>query len=100
MQNESSVHQAAQSGAGISPLGDKIRALFEKMWREEKPEPPPQLVDDTVLLETGFDSMAFAVFVTVLDEELGFDPFTISQDAVYPRTFGEFVRFYEKHAVQ
>ena len=33
--------------------------------------------------------------VRELEEELGFDPFTLSTEAFYPRTFGEFVRFYE-----
>jgi hypothetical protein len=29
---------------------------------------------------------------------LGFDPFSISSDAYYPVTFGDFVRFYEDAA--
>ncbi|WP_439534128.1 acyl carrier protein [Polymorphobacter sp.] len=79
-------------------LREKISALFNEMWAEDHDTPPPVLTDDTVLLETGLDSMAFAVFVARLDEELGFDPFTASDDAVYPVTFGEFVTFYEQNA--
>ena len=79
-------------------MRDKIKAVFDEMWREDHDVEPPELNDDTVLLETGFDSMAFAVFVTRLDDELGFDPFTASDDAFYPRTFGELVAFYQKHA--
>ena len=52
---------------------------------------------DTVLLETGLDSLGFAIFVSMLDEELGFDPFTISDESYYPQTFAEFVAFYEKY---
>lgn len=70
--------------------------MFQEMWREDKPGEPPALLDNTVLLETGFDSMAFAVLVARLDDELGVDPFLVSSDASYPRTFGEFVAFYEK----
>jgi acyl carrier protein len=68
------------------------------MWSEDHDTPPPVLNDDTVLLETGFDSMAFAVFVTRLDDELDFDPFSESDEAYYPSTFGEFVAFYQKAA--
>jgi acyl carrier protein len=80
-------------------MHEKIKFIFDEMWREDHGTEPPPLTYDTVLLETGFDSMAFAVFVSRLDQELGIDPFTLSEDAVYPRTFGEFVAFYEAHAV-
>ena len=57
----------------------------------------PLLSDDLVLLDSGLDSMGFAVLVVELEEALGFDPFSISKEAFYPSTFGEFVSFYEKH---
>tara|TARA_B100000795_G_C22789594_1_gene436277 strand:- start:891 stop:1151 length:261 start_codon:yes stop_codon:yes gene_type:complete len=57
----------------------------------------PLLSDDLVLLQSGLDSMGFAVLVSELEEILGFDPFSISKEAFYPTTFGEFVTFYEKH---
>ena len=79
-------------------LREKIREMFNQMWVEDHDTPPPVLNDDTVLLETGFDSMSFAVLVTQLDEDLGFDPFSMDEEAVYPATFGEFVAFYNKHA--
>jgi acyl carrier protein len=56
------------------------------------------LSDDLVLLESGLDSLGFAILVTRLEDVLGFDPFTISNDAYYPVTFGDFVRFYEDAA--
>lgn len=73
-----------------------IEAVFNEMWREDKAGDPPVLRDDTILLETGFDSMAYAVMVARLDDELGVDPFSVATDVAYPRTFGEFVAFYEK----
>lgn len=79
-----------------SELREKIRAVFNEMWSEDHDTPPPVLADDTVLLETGFDSMAFAVFVARLDDDLGFDPFSDADEAYYPSTFGEFVAFYHK----
>ena len=57
----------------------------------------PALNDELVLLESGLDSMGFAVLVVELEEILGFDPFSISEEAFYPSTFGEFVSFYEQH---
>jgi hypothetical protein len=52
------------------------------------------LGDDVVLLESGLDSLCFAIIVATLEDELGYDPFTASEDVFFPVTFGEFVRFY------
>lgn len=56
------------------------------------------LTDQLELLESGLDSLCFAIVVTRLEESLGADPFSASEDAVLPVTFGEFVRFYENAA--
>ena len=53
------------------------------------------LTDDLVLLESGLDSLCFAILVAQLEDELGFDPFTLSDDVYFPVTFGDFVKFYE-----
>lgn len=53
------------------------------------------LTDDLKLLESGLDSLCFAVVVVRLEELFGVDPFSASEDAHFPVTFGEFVRFYE-----
>lgn len=55
------------------------------------------LNDDTVLLESGLDSLGFAVLVAKLEERLGYDPFVIMEEPVYPTTFIEFVKIYEKY---
>lgn len=54
----------------------------------------PQLADDDVLLDTGLDSLGFVVLVTRLEEAIGYDPFTETEEAVYPLTLGEFVQVY------
>ena len=59
----------------------------------------PPLTDDLVLLDSGLDSLAIAILVARLDETLGFDPFTESNDIAYPVTLGDFIRFYE-HAAE
>lgn len=78
-------------------LADSIKSVFNDVWRSEKTSEPPVLSPDTVLLNTGLDSLGFAIFVSSLEDELGYDPFTISEDAYYPQTFAEFVTFYEKY---
>lgn len=57
-----------------------------------------QLQDDTVLLESGLDSLGFAILVATLEEDLGYDPFVLMDEPVYPRTLGEFVAIYERFA--
>jgi acyl carrier protein len=81
----------------MSELEAGIRKVFAEIWAQEKGTEAPALLSDTVLLETGLDSLGFAIFVSMLDEELGFDPFTISDDSYYPQTFAEFVAFYKKY---
>jgi acyl carrier protein len=64
---------------------------------ENKKSLPP-LTDDLVLLDSGLDSLAIAILVARLEESLGFDPFTESDDIAYPVTLGDFIRFYENAA--
>lgn len=56
----------------------------------------PELNDDVILLESGLDSLGFAILVATLEEKLDFDPFTLMDEPFYPSTFGEFVEIYEK----
>jgi len=55
-----------------------------------------KLTDETVLMDSGLDSLGFAILVARLEEQLGFDPFVEMDEAIYPTTFGEFVEIYEK----
>jgi acyl carrier protein len=53
------------------------------------------LTDDLVLLDSGLDSLGFAVLVARLEDTLGIDPFTTAEDAMFPLTLGDFVKVYE-----
>jgi hypothetical protein len=53
------------------------------------------LTDELELLDSGLDSLCFAIVVARLEGLLGVDPFSASEDVLFPATFGEFVRFYE-----
>jgi len=82
-------------------IRETISATFSRVFIEQAEGASlPLLSDDLVLLEGGLDSMGFAVLVVELEEILGFDPFSISEEAFYPSTFGEFVSFYEKHELK
>ncbi|HAB36529.1 MAG TPA: acyl carrier protein [Rhodobacteraceae bacterium] len=48
------------------------------------------------LLDSGLDSLGFAILVTTLEDRLGYDPFTLMEEAVYPQTYGEFMNIYLK----
>jgi acyl carrier protein len=78
------------------PMSTKLRiiAAMKEIAAEQKVNLPP-LTDDLSLHETGFDSLAFAILVARLEDDLGIDPFTISEDAAFPLTVGDFVRAYE-----
>lgn len=73
---------------------DKIKEILEESDLDIVLD---TIEDKTVLLETGLDSLGFAILVTSLEEELGFDPFQIMDEPVYPVTFGEFVSIYERN---
>jgi Phosphopantetheine attachment site len=71
-----------------------IFSAMQQIAAEQKISLPP-LKDGLSLQETGFDSLAFAILVARLEDELGVDPFTIAEDVVFPLTVGDFVRAYE-----
>jgi acyl carrier protein len=56
------------------------------------------LTDELLLLDSGLDSLCFAILVARLEDELGYDPFSTDEEVFFPTTFGEFVHFYEHAA--
>ena len=72
----------------------RIFSVMQQIAEEQKVTLPP-LQDDLLLHETGFDSLAFAILVARLEDDLGVDPFTIAEEPAFPSTLGEFVRAYE-----
>ena len=71
-----------------------IISAMQQIAREQQVNLPP-LEDDLSLHDTGFDSLAFAILVARLEDDLGIDPFTIAEDAAFPLTIGDFIRAYE-----
>jgi acyl carrier protein len=76
-----------------------IMELMREIAREHGKTLSP-LSDDLVLLDSGLDSLGFAVLVARLEDKLGVDPFTAAEDAMFPLTLGDFVKVYEHGAQQ
>ena len=56
------------------------------------------LSDQLKLVQSGLDSLSFAIIVARLEDSLGVDPFIAAETEVLPVTFGDFVRLYERFA--
>jgi acyl carrier protein len=77
----------------------KLTILSEmRKVADEQAKTLAPLADDLVLLDCGLDSLCFAVLVARLEDKLGLDPFTTSDDVAFPVTLGDFVRVYERAA--
>ena len=90
-EREGSQQDSCDGGAVREAILAKFR---EAAAAQEKTLAP--LTDELVLLESGLDSLCFAIIVATLEDELGFDPFTEAEDVYFPVTLGDFVRFYER----
>jgi hypothetical protein len=77
-------------------LRSTISAQFEQVAVEQRRK-LARLSDDLKLLESGLDSLSFALIVARLEDAVGFDPFDSDEEMRFPVTFGDFVRLYEKH---
>lgn len=73
-----------------------VTSQFERVAREQSRK-LARLSDDLKLLDSGLDSLSFALIVMRLEEVLGFDPFDAAEEITFPVTFGDFVRLYETH---
>jgi hypothetical protein len=71
-----------------------ITSEIEKVASEQRVALSP-LSDDLVLIHSGLDSLCFAILVARLEDALGVDPFTASDDVSFPVTLGDFVKAYD-----
>jgi hypothetical protein len=76
----------------------EILDLFKQVACEQDKQLAP-LSEELALLDSGLDSLCFAIVVSRLESVLGVDPFSDNTDAPFPVNLGEFIRFYE-NAVQ
>lgn len=50
---------------------------------------------NSILLDSGLDSLGYAIVVALLEEELNYDPFSLMEEPVYPKTLNEFIDIYK-----
>jgi acyl carrier protein len=72
----------------------EIFSLFEQVAAEQQRKLAP-LCNELGLLESGLDSLCFAIIVARLEDRLGVDPFSSEDEVRFPVTVGDFVRLYE-----
>jgi acyl carrier protein len=78
-------------------IRSEVISQFKQVANEQSKRLAP-LTDDLPLLESGLDSLCFAIIVARLEDTLGIDPLSASEDALFPVTVGDFVAFYENAA--
>jgi hypothetical protein len=69
-------------------LRSEILTQFRQVAQEQDRRQAP-LTNRMELLNSGPDSLCFAIIVSRLEGSLGIDPFSTSEDASLPVTFGE-----------
>jgi acyl carrier protein len=62
----------------------------------EHDKPITAFADETTLLDSGLDSLCFAIIVARLEDILGVDPFIAVEELAFPVTVGEFIGLYER----
>lgn len=77
------------------PTKETILNVIDEVATESEKTLGDDFGDDTVLLESGLDSLDFAIIVARLEEQLGEDPFAAMAEPVYPRTLADFVTIYD-----
>jgi hypothetical protein len=73
-----------------SEVLSQMRSVAQEQGKKLVP-----LADGVVLLESGLDSLCFAIIVARLEDRLGVDPFVSTAEKDFPVTVGDFVHFYE-----
>jgi acyl carrier protein len=78
-------------------VASEITALFTEVAQEQQKTLAP-LSNELGLLETGLDSLCFAIIVARLEDRFGLDPFSAEDEIEFPVTIGDFIRLYENAA--
>ncbi len=76
---------------------ETIAATFESVAREQNRR-LEKLTDHLKLLDSGLDSISFALIVMRLEDSFGYDPFDSETIVKFPVTFGDFVKLYDRDA--
>lgn len=80
-----------------TPVRSSIVAHFRQVAKEQRKKLAP-LSEDLILLDSGLDSLCFAIIVARLEDEYGTDPFGAGERVEFPVTLGDFIQIYEDAA--
>ncbi len=75
-------------------IRETILLEIRKIGEEHSTQLAP-LTDDLSLMDSGLDSLGFAILAARLEDTLDLDPFIEADEARYPVTLGDFISFYE-----
>jgi acyl carrier protein len=73
---------------------EEVLSQLERVAKEQK-KPLLPLSDEVMLLDTGLDSLCFAILVARLEDAFGVDPFSTSQEMPFPITLGDLIKVYQ-----
>jgi len=94
--NQKNIDALTTNGTGAVSIRAKILSNIEQIAVEQDKRIAP-LADSLLLSDSGLDSLCFAILVARLEDELGTDPFTTSEEVYFPTTLGELIALYERH---
>ena len=75
---------------------ETIELEFQHVASEQKRK-LATLTENLKLVDSGLDSLSFALVVSRLEDVLGVYPFDSEDDVKFPVTFGEFVKLYDRN---
>ena len=78
-----------------SVVRQKIVETVDAVAKDSGKQLVDHLSDETLLLQSGLDSLDFAIVVARLEHELGIDPFSSASKPLYPKTFSDLFAAYE-----
>jgi acyl carrier protein len=83
-------HARAATMSVKSTIESQLRRIAVEHGRTLEP-----LTDELKLLESGLDSLSFAIVIMRLADSLGVDPFNSGKAIDSPVTLGDLIRMYE-----
>jgi acyl carrier protein len=81
----------------LMSIRETIISLIRAVAQEQDKQLGP-LIDDLALVESGLDSLDFAIIVARLEDSMGVDPFSDAIQVNIPVTLAEFIGYYENAA--
>jgi acyl carrier protein len=91
----SEVFNSETRASGSSIVRSTILTELKRVAAEHD-KPVTGFNDETSLLDSGLDSLCFAILVARLEDRLGVDPFSTAEELAFPTTIGEFIGLYER----